>query len=167
MTQPPRGHAMYRENVMGGLTTAADEARTEKAFCYDPEVSEAHSLPLARPFARWSVLAPAGGRWCASECGAALGTAAGGALLRVQELELLYELLCSELVGQRERVKPYKLNRPSLVPTARNPTQLGLTTSNPIESRPQQRKDRQGQASPPAEQQEPSSASETVGASPA
>eukprot|EP00955_Chlamydomonas_euryale_P114728 366301-Chlamydomonas_euryale.AAC.3 len=43
----------------------------------------------------------------------------------------------------------------------RNPTQLGLTTSNLIESRPQQRKDRQGQASPPAEQQEPSSPSET------
>eukprot|EP00955_Chlamydomonas_euryale_P081735 363620-Chlamydomonas_euryale.AAC.16 len=45
-------------------------------------------------------------------------------------------------------------------PTERNPTQLGLTTSNLIESRQQQRKDRQGQASPPAEQQEPSSPSE-------
>eukprot|EP00955_Chlamydomonas_euryale_P045222 353088-Chlamydomonas_euryale.AAC.22 len=62
---------------------------------------------------------------------------------------------------EREREKPYKLISPELVPTVRNPTPLGLTTSNLIESRQQQRKDRQGQASPPAKQQEPSSPSET------
>eukprot|EP00955_Chlamydomonas_euryale_P066123 359459-Chlamydomonas_euryale.AAC.4 len=59
--------------------------------------------------------------------------------------------------SERERslTSSIALSLSHTAPIVRNPTQLGLTTSNLIESRPQQRKDRQGQASPPAEQQEP------------
>eukprot|EP00955_Chlamydomonas_euryale_P030923 325447-Chlamydomonas_euryale.AAC.1 len=37
------------------------------------------------------------------------------------------EHLNAELPGQGEREKSYKLNRPKLVPTVRNPTRLGVT----------------------------------------